>query len=1052
MNAASNSGLMKPIGGIGRANLFRALESSIKLDRYNTQPLLENATLSAEINENGNLSGNEQVTNYICDDVEYTYVTPSSEDAGLDFLATCLRTKDFNTVRIVVVCELENQAAKVLKELGKRSIGCLLVNVASKAIDSGILLWNDGLLNSVLVVCDAMLKHLSNIGNIKVNFLVHYSQTLPHIFQKRVQLLIPQPAEGTKVLVIKRKIENLVQQKAGDQKNETSEAQKQTIPTAGTAQNIQNSSENISSMSITVDTPSDLDEMPPLVPIPNSEIQEVDKPTELDETHSIYAKMVPIPNSDIQEGDKPTELDETHSIAKNKIEEVNALSVSDAIYNDGVILKKNNVKQLSNNQQSSNAQKCPYSYNAFGIFTWSRTEQISRYSANDVPEFSPYLKETLRRQNIGQMRAKRVQRFAWPHAASGGSMCIIGNERIGKTWSYLPTLCQHIMLKTPPRILDNTDRGPSCIIVCVNEKEGNEIANLCMELLGTTRLDLEQVVKALSRNCIDEVVETMRKPCGILIATVDNLVKLYLLNGKTKSIFNPAALKCVAFDGIDSIWRGGRTHCQKIIYWILTVLRFEKGHSQLFVVGRLWIDSFMKPLMRELPDILLVFEDALEAAMFAGINFDFLVSNNYDGELLNILAEKQLMKKRVVLACGGNIDVSALSKLLNTKSIDNLVITRFDQETNQLYKDWCKSHMRRVLVVAEDSIDKLRGGCIDFLVHYGYSIWPFFKAQFSIFYNNYLCGIEKFRGTSVVVMRPNEFEQAWLFCDFMLKHNRHPPESFLTVLTECRIVFDALESRPDFPLCRMLKSYGNCIRHTCYFRHFLWDYETKPLDDAPTKGTIKFYVISSVNPAQTAVRLIEKATARYYMHTPLSYFGDQLQLHYESMINHPKCTKPLLNDVYVLKIHNLYQRVSIIRIESVDRIEVKQLDSGVEFYIVRQDELLICDEKFKDEPCEAYDLRITGLSPFNMERIWPDDAKKLVRHKFFEIPAKQNRVFTADINFGFLDLFFVENIYDSSGNDLNSFVLKHIPMYTDGGVHSRLQKYISEAKPSTQGV
>ncbi|XP_032588002.2 putative ATP-dependent RNA helicase SoYb isoform X2 [Drosophila mojavensis] len=1002
MNAASNSGLMKPIGGMGRANLYRAFGASIRLDQYNTQPLLENATLSAEINENGNLSGNEQVTNYICDDVEYTYVTPSSEDAGLDFLATCLRTKDFNTVRIVVVCELENQAAKVLKELGKRSIGCLLVNVASKAIDSGILLWNDGLLNSVLVVCDAMLKHLSKIGNIKVNFLVHYTQTLPHIFQKRLQLLIPQPAEGTKVLVIKRKIENLVQQKTGEQKNETLDAQKQTIPTAGTAQNIQNSSENISSMSITLNTSSELDEMLPMGPIPNSEIQKVDvpteldethstdpkilplapipsseiqkvdAPTELDETHSTDPKMVPIPNSEIQEVDAPAELDETHSIAKNKIEEVNALSVSGAKDSDGV-----NVKKASNNQQSSKAQNRPYSYTTFGIFTWSRTEQISCYSANDVPEFSPYMKEALRRQNIGQMRAKRVQRFAWRHAASGGSMCIIGNERIGKTWSYLPTLCQHIILKTPPRILDNTDRGPSCIIVCVNENEGDEIAQLCMGLLGPTRLDFVQVVKALSRNCIEEVAETMRKPCGILIATVDNLVKLYMLNGKTKSIFNPAALKCVAFDGIDSIWRGGRTHCQKIIYWILTVLRFEKGHSQLFVVGRLWIDSFMKPLMRELPDILLVFEDALEAAMFAGINFDFIVSKNYNGEIQKILAEKQMMKKRVVLACSGNIDVSALSKLLNTKSIDNLVIEQFDQKTNQLYKDWCKSHMSRVLVVAEDAIDKLRGGRIDFLVHYGYSNWPFFKAQFSIFYNNYLCGIEKFHGISVVVMRPSEFEQAWLFCDFMLKHSRHPPESFLTILNECRIYSDTSESRSDFPLCRMLKSYGNCIRHLCFFRHFLWDHETKPLDDAPTKGTIKFYVISSVNPAQTAVRLIEKATARYYMNTPLSYFGDKLRLHYESMLSHPRCTKPLINDVYVLKIHNLYQRVGITRIESADRIEVKQLDSGVEFYIVKQNELLICYEKFKDEPCEAYDLRITGLAPFNMERIWPDDAKKL---------------------------------------------------------------------------
>lgn len=121
-------------------DLYRA----IKIAQYKTQLPLDNATLPAVMNENGNLRGNEKDSNFIIDDVEYTYVTPSSEDDCLDILATSLRTKDLNTVRIVVVCELENQATKVLKELGKRSIGCLLVNVASTAIDSGILLWKDG--------------------------------------------------------------------------------------------------------------------------------------------------------------------------------------------------------------------------------------------------------------------------------------------------------------------------------------------------------------------------------------------------------------------------------------------------------------------------------------------------------------------------------------------------------------------------------------------------------------------------------------------------------------------------------------------------------------------------------------------------------------------------------------------------------------------------------------------------------------------------------------------------------------------------------------------
>lgn len=203
-----------------------------------------------------------------------------------------------------------------------------------------------------------------------------------------------------------------------------------------------------------------------------------------------------------------------------------------------------------------------------------------------------------------------------------------------------------------------------------------------------------------------------------------------------------------------------------------------------------------------------------------------------------------------------------------------------------------------------------------------------------------------------------------------------------------------------------------------------------------------------MNPAQTVVRLVEKRTARYHQYIPVSYFGHQLQIHYERSKHH-KCTNPQIDDVYVLKIYKLYQRVVITRLISPDLIEVKQLDYGADYQIVKQDELLICDEEFKDEPFEAYDLRITGLAPFNMERVWPNDTKKLVRNKFFNMPAKKNLVFTADIDFRFQDLIFVKNIYSPSGNDLNSFLEKHTQIYTDSGVHMRLKICISDAKSST---
>lgn len=180
----------------------------------------------------------------------------------------------------------------------------------------------------------------------------------------------------------------------------------------------------------------------------------------------------------------------------------------------------------------------------------------------------------------------------------------------------------------------------------------------------------------------------------------------------------------------------------------------------------------------------------------------------------------------------------------------------------------------------------------------------------------------------------------------------------------------------------------------------------------------------------------------------MTKLGERIELHYENQSNHRKHVNPELGNVCVLKINKLYQRVGVTRLDAHDRIEVKQLDAGVEFHMVDKSELLVCEKEFQDEPFEAYNLLITGLTPFNMERIWPDDAKKLVRNKFFNrLQGKQHRSFTAEVDFAFHEIIFVKNVYDADGNDLRSFVLNNIPVHMDEDVKMRLQKCISLAKP-----
>lgn len=180
---------------------------------------------------------------------------------------------------------------------------------------------------------------------------------------------------------------------------------------------------------------------------------------------------------------------------------------------------------------------------------------------------------------------------------------------------------------------------------------------------------------------------------------------------------------------------------------------------------------------------------------------------------------------------------------------------------------------------------------------------------------------------------------------------------------------------------------------------------------------------------------------------PLTKLGESIQLHYEVAEHRKRHHDPKVADICVVRINKQYQRVGVTRVES-DRIEVKQLDAGVEFHLINESDLLVCEERFLDEPFQANDVRITGLTPFNMERIWQEDCKYLVRKKFFNRQqGKPYRVFTAKVDFAFHEMIFVKNVYDEDGNDLKSFVLNNLHVHMDESVKNRLEYVASMAKP-----
>lgn len=129
-------------GGSGRGKSILNLQSYLQNDSTgNPQSGTRIQRLGQQAWEANDNEESEMVSIHHCDDVEYYYVKPITRNAGYNFLAECIKTLDFNNVRIAVICEHPTEAEEMMHELGKRSVACLLLNAPNESLNVFIRLW-----------------------------------------------------------------------------------------------------------------------------------------------------------------------------------------------------------------------------------------------------------------------------------------------------------------------------------------------------------------------------------------------------------------------------------------------------------------------------------------------------------------------------------------------------------------------------------------------------------------------------------------------------------------------------------------------------------------------------------------------------------------------------------------------------------------------------------------------------------------------------------------------------------------------------------------------
>nr|AGL81430.1 female sterile (1) Yb [Drosophila melanogaster] len=1021
----------------------------------------------------------------------FTYASPKSGAASLDFLAHTLRKREANTEKTILICQQNFEAERLKFELAERDVNTILLPPHGAMVGQVLLLWSKGYINQALILCDGMLEHL---GVVEANLVIH--TTLPELnkFEERLKWLSIS-ARNAEMLVITPCDEENEKEGKGETEPEIVQQRMPLKVDALNSMQLYEIKENTPPTS-SEDYKAEADVLlsaatPATIPNDNKE-QEINLSVEdatekllasfelgstdsaaVDESSPAAAKFnAPVYSPFVTENPTKSLDAEFQELVKSfKVQNVfknmnlpppPSVSIEEPVSSASASDYRHQIDTTSLDSirtvkdSPASLAVVPFSavgitYNNYGVLGWSRHAVVPCYGLTEAPDISTIIRRAMQQMGVARSRARAVQRFAWPHVSLGKSVLVVGNLQIGKTWSYLPTVCQrsHEDLQRRPDV----GRGPTCIFVCPNQGQGKQIERwmstlLC--LLGSAS-GFEDVVTHWDKTQLVDIVRRLKKPVGILLTSVDLLLQL-LNHNPVGSIFDAQAVKCIALDNLNDMVRVLPNDTMKLLQRLPEMFQLTQNKCQLLVSGRIWhTDLMVQHILPLMPDVLVLFDDALEASVYGGVQLDVRVVADEPEKIEHLKAliaeRRNFANEPAVMVCSNSTEVLLLRRSLQAIGVNAHICVSEACYSN--VAEWLRQSPSGLLLVTDDVVPRLKCGKIPLLIHYSFaSMWARFKNRFSLFYANLKSPTTRPVGQSVVFAKPTDVENIWKLCDFYMKHKLPRPGHLLGILSQRRLEEQELHQPTSRSLCHQMAAFGDCLRHKCMYRHVMWRDEVLPPDHYPKNGLIRFLVLVCYSPAALAVRLSDQfPTAIRFLNFPMSDLGERVQRHYELEANRHMHPNPVPGEMAVVKNINRYERVHIVSVESNAMVLVQLLDTSTECFSYKTSQLYSCVEIFKDSPREAMDLRILGLQPESLDRIWPDDARNLVRKDFFRrTHNKRNRQFHAVVQSAIHRTIFVRNIYDDEGNDLLSFVINRFRSHQDECCQLKLDAMVMSSK------
>lgn len=280
---------------------------------------------------------------------------------------------------------------------------------------------------------------------------------------------------------------------------------------------------------------------------------------------------------------------------------------------------------------------------------------------------------------------------------------------------------------------------------------------------------------------------------------------------------------------------------------------------------------------------------------------------------------------------------------------------------------------------------------------------------------------------SLILLDENNNIQLPRLVDFMTKHNQVVQREIVTVSKRVVTTIEEQRVLNGCQLCPQLLEFGECDEARCDNRHELTRFDMKiKNDDIPRAGEIRIHLLKVFSPTHYAVRLLchKPPNGTKWLEVRRSSealtFALQLDMYYRNEKNLSLHWPPHVHDLCIYQYGDNFRRARILVAPVFDQkstnvvqtnltVTLKLIDDGPIISSVKCNEIYLCEDKFKDFPAQAIDVRLMDIVPFDNERSWDFKTTKQVQKWIME-DIKSDNIIQASIDFSLANTIWVKNI------------------------------------------